>query len=71
MKKIDKENNEDFKFVLRFNKIRLSKICDRLKISRSSVNGGDSTLDNYHKVRREIEKEFAKLYLDDNYNIRE
>ena len=71
MKKIDKENNEDVKFVLRFNKIRLTKICEKLNLSRTSINSGTSTLENFHKVRREIESELAKLYLDDNYNIRE
>lgn len=63
MKKLYKEENEDVKFVLRFNKIRLSKICEKLQISRTSVNSGSSTLENYHKVRKEIESELAKLYL--------
>lgn len=63
MKKINKKENEDVKFVLRFNKIRLSKICEKLNISRTSINSGNSTIENFHKVRKEIESELAKLYL--------
>ena len=65
MKKINKKDNEDYNFVLKFNKIRLTKICEKLKLSRTSINSGNSTLENYHKVRREIERELAKLYLVD------
>lgn len=65
MKKINKKDNEDYNFVLKFNKIRLTKICEKLKLSRTSINSGNSTLENYHKVRREIERELAKLYLLD------
>lgn len=63
MKKLNKKENEDVKFVLRFNKIRLSKICEKLNISRTSINSGNSTIENFHKVRKEIESELAKLYL--------
>lgn len=65
MRKLYKEDNEDVKFVLRFNKIRLSRICEKLQVSRTSINAGNSTLENYHKVRREIESELAKLYIKD------
>lgn len=63
MKNLNKKENEDVKFVLKFNKIRLSKICEKLNISRTSINSGNSTIENFHKVRREIESELAKLYL--------
>ena len=65
MRKINKKENEDYNFVLKFNKIRLTKICNKLNLSRTSINSGNSTLENYHKVRREIERELAKLYLRD------
>lgn len=66
MKKLNKKENEDVKFVLRFNKIRLSKICEKLNISRTSINSGNSTIENFHKVRKEIESELAKLYLKED-----
>lgn len=66
MKKLNKKENEDVKFVLRFNKIRLSRLCERLQLSRSTINAGNGRLEDYHKVRREIEKELAKLYILDD-----
>ena len=68
MKKINKKDNEDVKFVLKFNKIRLTKLCERLNLPRTSINCGTGKLEDYHKVRREIEKELAKLYLDEDLN---
>lgn len=63
MKKLNKKENEDVKFVLKFNKIRLSKLCERLNLSRSSINAGNGRIEDYHKVRKEIENEIARLYL--------
>lgn len=63
MKKIDKENDKNVKFVLRFNKIRLTGICEKLKISRTSINCGHGKLEDYARVREEIESELAKLYI--------
>lgn len=68
MKKINKKDNEDVKFVLKFNKIRLSRLCERLNLSRTAINSGTGKLEDYHKVRREIEKEIGKLYLDEDLN---
>lgn len=63
MKKLNKENNKNVKFVLRFNKIRLTGICKKLNLSRTSINGGHGRLEDYEKVREEIESELAKLYI--------
>ena len=63
MKKIDKKNNRDVNFVLKFNKIRLTGICEKLKLSRSSINAGSGRIEDYKKVREEIESELAKLYI--------
>lgn len=71
MKKINKKENEDVQFVLKFNKIRLTGICERLHLSRTCINSGNGKIEDYHKVRREIEKEYAKLYLNDTFEQKE
>lgn len=68
MKKINKKDDRNVKFVLGFCKINLTKICNKLKLSRTSINGGTGKLEDYIKVREEIESELAKLYIKENEN---
>lgn len=57
-----KINNIDYKFIMGFNKIKLTKLCENLKIDRSNILNGKACDQKLFEVRREIEKEFAKLY---------
>lgn len=54
---------EDLEFINKFSKIKVASICQKLKINRSNVYNGRTTNENLKKVRREIESEFAKLYI--------
>ena len=60
-----KNNEKEYRFIKGFTKIKLKYITDKLKISRSSVLTGQTTDENLSKVRCEIQKEFAKLFLED------
>lgn len=56
--------DEDYKFIKSFFGIKITKMCNKLKVDRSRLIAGKYTdLNIYKKVRREIEKEIAKLYL--------
>lgn len=58
------KNKEDFKFIRGFSKITLTNIANKLNITRQAISSGETTDENLRKVRKEIEKEIAKLYLD-------
>ena len=55
--------NEDFLFMRGFFAINLTNIAKRLKLNRSYLSSGGYPEDKYKLVRKEIEKEIAKLYL--------
>ena len=56
--------NEDLVFIRGFNKISVTNICKKLKLPRTSiVTGRTLDIEKYKLVRKEIEKEIAKLYL--------
>lgn len=65
MKQIGKNyNNENLIFIRGFSDITITKICKKLKICRSNLIMGQYVDEaKYKLVRREIEKEIAKLYL--------
>lgn len=65
MKKVPKNiNNEDLIFIRGFTSITLTDICKRLKVSRGTLISGNYVDENKYKlVRKELEKEIAKLYL--------
>lgn len=44
--------------------INISKICRKLKIDRANLVSGRTSKENIKKVRKEIESELAKLYID-------
>lgn len=54
---------EDLEFINKFSKIKVASICSKLKINRSNVYNGRTTNENLKKIRREIESEYAKLYI--------
>lgn len=54
---------EDLDFIKKFSKINISKACRKLKINRANLLNGKTTKENILKVRRELESEYAKLYI--------
>lgn len=63
MKKEDKLNSRDYKFIIKFNKINLTEICKRLKINRSGIINGNSKMEDIIKVREELESEIFKIFI--------
>ena len=56
--------NEDYLFIKKFFDIKITKMCNKLKIDRSRlISGKYKDISIYKKIRREIEKEVAKIYL--------
>lgn len=44
--------------------INIAKICRKLNIDRANLVSGRTSEENAKKVRKEIESELAKLYID-------
>lgn len=63
MEKVCKKENKNYIYIRNFNKIKLSEICKKLKLSRSSVSQGSARIEDFQKVKEEIESEIAKLYI--------
>lgn len=55
---------DELKFIKMFQKITLTKVCKNLGISRSNIVSGGASRENYIKIKKEIEKEIAKIYLE-------
>lgn len=64
------KNIEDFKFIRGFSKITIKNIANKLNISRQAISSGETTDENLKKVRKEIEKEIAKLYLEGEEDVK-
>ena len=65
MKRIPKNYyNEDFIFMKKFLKIKLTDICSILDYDRSTITMGNGTEEQYKNIRREIEKRIASIYLN-------
>lgn len=63
-KKIPKNfYNENYKYMKGFTKITVSDICRKLKLSRPVIMQGNGTDEQYILIRKEIEKNIAKLYI--------
>lgn len=52
-------------FIKQFSKINIKEICDDLKINRSNLLNGLSTLENEKKVKNEIIIRMFNLFLED------
>ena len=63
MKKLHKKENKDYQFIINFNRIKLSDICKKLNINRSSLYQAHIKIEDFRRVREEIESELAKLYI--------
>lgn len=60
-----KNNKRDYKFITGFRKITLKDIAEKLSISRTSIITGATSDDNLSKVRLELQKQIARLFLED------
>ena len=63
MEKINKKENKNYQFIIKFNRITLTNICNKLNLNRSSVSQGSAKIEDYQRVKEEIESELAKLYI--------
>lgn len=62
---LNKKESKDYKFIINFNRIKLSTICKKLNLNRSSLYQGSLKVEDFKAIREEIESELAKLYLKD------
>lgn len=53
----------DLEYIKRFNSIQITKVCKKLGIDYSNLISGRSSKANEEKVKKELESEFAKLYI--------
>ena len=58
------KSDEDLEFIKAFSKISVTDICKKKKVNRGNLLNGLSTKENSKKVRKGIESEVAKLYLE-------
>ena len=54
----------DLDYIKKFNSIQITKVCKKLGIDYANLISGRSSSENEEKVRKELEYEFAKLYID-------
>lgn len=59
----------NYDFIKEFNKIKVSSICERLKINRSNISNGNASDENMKKVKLEITKELLELFKKDNEDL--
>lgn len=53
----------DYSFIKEFQKIKLSSICKKLGINQSNILSGQTTVENYNKVKNEIIRELLMLII--------
>lgn len=54
----------DLEYIKGFNKVQITKICKKLNIDYANLISGRSKKENVKKVKKEIESEIAKLYIN-------
>ena len=70
MKRIPKNYyDKNFQYMKSFIKINLSDICKKLGYDRTTITSGNGQIEQYEKIREEIESRIAKLYLRDNEEL--
>ena len=55
---------EDLEYIKKFTSIQVTKVCKKLNIDYANLISGRSSKINVKKVRKELESEFAKLYIN-------
>lgn len=59
---------EELEYIKKFNKIKISNICKKLKIDSSNLLRGKTKKENYILVKKCIENEIAHLYIRNDKN---
>lgn len=59
---------EDLDYIKNFSKINIAKICNKKKINRGNLLNGRTTKKNMKIIKRAIESEIAKLYIEEDNN---
>ena len=54
----------DLEYIKSFTKIQVTKICNKLGIDYSNLFAGRTSKKNEQLVRKELESQFAKLYIN-------
>lgn len=54
-------DNEDFKFIKKFNKITLKSVCEELNINMYNLLNGRTKDINYKLVREKINEKYKKI----------
>lgn len=55
----------DYQFIKEFQKIKLASICKKYNITLSNLVSGQTTEENYKKVKYEIIEEFLAMLIRD------
>lgn len=53
----------DYGFIKEFQNIKLINICKKLEINQSNVISGQTTEENYRRVKNEIIRELLNLFI--------
>lgn len=54
----------DLEYIKKFTAIQITKICKKLGVDYANLISGRSSKENIKKVKKELESEFAKLYIN-------
>lgn len=55
----------DYSFIKQFKEIKISKICKKYEINLGNLLSGQTSDENYKKVKNEIVRELLKLVIED------
>ena len=61
---MNKKVDEDLEFIKKFSKISVQDICNKKNVNRANLLNGRSSKTNTKRVRKGIESEVAKLYIE-------
>ncbi len=70
MKNLHKKDDSNYQYIIKFNKINLSAICRKLNINRVNIYKADAKLEDFKRVKEEIESELAKLYIKEERDLK-
>ena len=60
----DKQKSREYQIIIRFNKITMTSICNKLKLNRKNICNGTAKFEDIKRVREELEKEIARVFLE-------
>ena len=64
MKNEEKKKTREYKIINNFNKITMTRICNKLNLSRKNICNGTAKFEDIKRVREELEKEIARVFLE-------